>query len=68
MLDDGLEPERVARILNITVEKLEELVGLITTWVLLYEEAEVEVLWENNDEILSREVEIPAGSFLWGVT
>ena len=31
MLDDGLEPERVARILNITVEKLEELVGLITT-------------------------------------
>ena len=31
MLDDGLEPERVARILNITVEKLEELVGLVTT-------------------------------------
>jgi hypothetical protein len=31
MLDDGLEPERVARILHITVEKLEELVGLITT-------------------------------------
>ena len=31
MLDDGLEPERVARILNITVEKLEELVGLLTT-------------------------------------
>ena len=31
MLDDGLEPERVARLLHITVEKLEELVGLITT-------------------------------------
>ena len=31
MLDDGLEPERVARILHLTVEKLEELVGLVTT-------------------------------------
>ena len=31
MLDDGLEPERVARILHITVEKLEELVGLVTS-------------------------------------
>lgn len=31
MLDDGLEPERVARILHISVEKLEELVGLVTT-------------------------------------
>ena len=30
MLDDGLEPERVARILHLTVEKLEELVGLAT--------------------------------------
>ena len=30
MLNDGLEPERVARILHITVEKLEELVGLVT--------------------------------------
>ena len=31
MLDDGLEPERVARILHISVEKLEELVGLVTS-------------------------------------
>ena len=31
MLDDGLEPERVARILHITEEKLEELVGLVTS-------------------------------------
>ena len=31
MLDNGLEPERVARILHITVEKLEELVGLVTS-------------------------------------
>ena len=31
MLDDGLEPERVARILQITVEKLEELAGLVTS-------------------------------------
>ena len=31
MLDDGLEPERVARILHLTVDKLEELVGLVTT-------------------------------------
>lgn len=31
MLDDGLEIERVARILQLTVEELEKLVGLVTT-------------------------------------